>query len=108
MCVISFDLCTLRPMLPHSDFDPSLKNKLAAFRAEIEAQKRLPQALLDILYEQRWFQLAVPRACGGLECSLPEIVRTFEALAAIDANIAWCVNLGAGANMGSNFLFNKH
>lgn len=91
-------------MPPLSDLDPSLKNKLAAFRSEIEAQRQLPQAVLDILYAQRWFQLAVPKACGGLECSLPEIVRTFEALAAIDANIAWCVNLGAGANMFAGYF----
>ncbi|WP_118972538.1 acyl-CoA dehydrogenase family protein [Taibaiella koreensis] len=73
-----------------------------AFRAE-EARS-LPAPVLDLIYERRWFQLMVPRACGGLELSLPEAVRWFEALAWAEANTGWCVNLGAGANMFAGYF----
>lgn len=87
-----------------STLDPQLINALSRYRQQIEAQRKLPQEVLDIIYANRWFQLAVPQACAGLEKSLPEIVAIFDALAAVDANIAWCVNLGAGANMFSGYL----
>ncbi len=46
----------------------------------------------------------IPRGYGGLEWSLPETVRLFEALAWADANVGWCVNLGAGANLFSGYF----
>lgn len=50
-----------------------------AFTAENE--KRLPQAVLDLIYHHRWFHVMVPKAYGGAELPLPETVKLFEALA---------------------------
>jgi len=71
---------------------------------EAEHSRSLPPAVLDHIYARRWFQLMVPRACGGLETSLPKAVQLFEALAWAEANTGWCVNLGAGANMFAGYF----
>lgn len=76
--------------------------RAAAFKTE--AAKQLPQETLDLIAAERWFQILVPKASGGLEGSLPQAVQLFEALTYADANVGWCVNLGAGANMFSGYL----
>lgn len=81
--------------------------QIAAIRKhafETENAKSIAPETLSLIYEQQWFQALVPKAFGGLELPLPEAVRLFEALAKADANIGWCVNLGAGANMFSGYL----
>jgi indole-3-acetate monooxygenase len=71
---------------------------------ETEQLKSLPNETLDLIYQERWFQVLVPKKSGGLEYTLPQAVQLFEALAYADANVGWCVNLGAGANMFSGYL----
>lgn len=71
---------------------------------ETEYLKSLPPETLSIIYEERWFLVLVPKTSGGLEYSLPQAVALFEALAYADANVGWCVNLGAGANMFAGYL----
>ncbi len=69
-----------------------------------EVLQRLPQDTLELLYRHRWFHVLVPAAAGGGEIPLPEAVRLFEALAWADANVGWCVNLGAGANIFAGYF----
>jgi len=69
-----------------------------------EELKSLPDEILQLIYNERWFQVLVPKVCGGLEYTLPQAVQLFEALAYAEANVGWCVNLGAGANMFSGYL----
>lgn len=69
-----------------------------------EVLQRLPQDTLDLLYRNRWFHVLVPEVLGGREMPLPEVVRLFEALAWADANVGWCVNLGAGANIFAGYF----
>lgn len=53
---------------------------------------------LDRIYRNKWFKLYLPKSVGGLEWSLPEGIRLLYELAREDGNLAWAVNLGAGAN----------
>lgn len=69
-----------------------------------EERKCLSARTLDIIYREKWLQILVPKVCGGMEYSLPQAVQLFEALAYVDGNVGWCVNLGAGANMFSGYL----
>ncbi len=78
--------------------------QLRTYTADMEKSGSLPPAVLDIIYQQHWFQLLVPAAFGGQELNLPDTVQLFEALAWADANAGWCVNLGAGANMFAGYL----
>lgn len=71
---------------------------------KIETQRKLTQPVLDLIYEKNWLKIMEPKTCGGLEWTLPTIVRLFEALAYADGNVGWCVNLGAGANLFSGYF----
>jgi indole-3-acetate monooxygenase len=89
---------------PNQILSPELVSAIRSKAFEAEQQQTLPQSTLDIIYDQQWFQVLTPKALGGMELSLPEAVQLFEALTWADANVGWCVNLGAGANMFSGYL----
>jgi alkylation response protein AidB-like acyl-CoA dehydrogenase len=52
-----------------------LTDILRQYSKDAEAQGRLHPAQLEIIRSQRWFHLFVPERYGGLELTLPEIVR---------------------------------
>jgi alkylation response protein AidB-like acyl-CoA dehydrogenase len=89
---------------PKEILPESLVKEIRNYTFETEAAGSLPKNVLDIAYDQQWFQLLVPKAFGGKELALPETVRLFEAITWVDANVGWCINLGAGANMFSGYL----
>jgi alkylation response protein AidB-like acyl-CoA dehydrogenase len=69
-----------------------------------EQNGALTPAQLELIHKKRWFQVLVPASAGGLEWTMPEVVRLFEALAWADGALGWCVNLGAGANIFAGYL----
>ena len=73
-----------------------------AFAAE-EAGMLQP-AQLELIYEQQWFKLLVPKAYGGLESPLPEQIRLEEALSWADGSLGWVVTLCAGACWFGGFI----
>jgi alkylation response protein AidB-like acyl-CoA dehydrogenase len=89
---------------PRYLLDPDMVAEIRNHAAVSEVLGRLPDAILELIYEKCWFKLMVPRACGGLERPLPEVTRLFEALAWAEGNLSWCVNLGAGANMFAGYF----
>jgi alkylation response protein AidB-like acyl-CoA dehydrogenase len=60
--------------------------------------------LLNLVYQQKWFNLYVPKIYGGEEKTLPEILRIIEGLAKADGSLAWTVTLCSGAAWFSGFL----
>jgi alkylation response protein AidB-like acyl-CoA dehydrogenase len=89
---------------PKEILPESRVQEIRNYTFETEAAGSLPKVVLNVIYDQQWFQLLVPKAFGGKELALPEAVRLFEAITWADANVGWCVNLGAGANMFSGYL----
>ena len=83
---------------------PEIQDLIRDEQAASIAQKQLTPALLKLLYEQRWFNLWVPRAYGGLSSPLPEGCRLLEELAYEDGGLGWTVTLCAGANMFAGFI----
>ncbi len=79
-------------------------NQIRSYAFEAERSGSLPGKILDIIYHKNWFRLLTPSLYEGLELPLPEAVKLFEALAWADANVGWCVNLGAGANMFAGYF----
>ena len=71
---------------------------------EAERLGKLTEKQLEIIYQNRWFHLLVPKNLGGEEMSLPKFAELMEQLASIDGSFAWNVNLGAGANMFAGFM----
>lgn len=71
---------------------------------EAEKKGSLSNAVLKIIYEEKWFKLFLPRAYSGLELDLPEALRYEEELAYIDGSLGWTVTLCAGANLFAGYI----
>ncbi|MHC8949778.1 acyl-CoA dehydrogenase family protein [Sphingobacterium hungaricum] len=66
--------------------------------------KQLTPALLELIYEQQWFTIWVPKKLGGLEMGLKEGCELLEDLAYADGAFAWTVTLCSGATMFAGFI----
>lgn len=67
-------------------------------------RKALTPELLELIYQQNWFNLWVPEIYGGLNTTLKEGCQLLEELAYIDGGFSWTVTLCAGANMFAGFI----
>ena len=74
------------------------------YAAAAEQMGQMHPEQLSLVFEQKWFNLFVPRSMGGLEMRLPEAVRLQEALAYADGSLGWTVTLCSGANWFIGFL----
>ena len=77
---------------------------IEAAAAEADRARRLTDAAMAALHEQRLFRLLLPRALGGEEISLPMFFAVIEAIAGYDASAAWCVCQGNGCAMLGAYL----
>src|SRR5688572_29330861 len=57
----------------------------------IERERRVPEDILDALYDARLFRLTIPQSCDGEEVDPATLFQVVEALAQGDASVAWCV-----------------
>lgn len=80
------------------------QEKVAAFASRSEALGNLHPEILELVYEEQWFKLFVPKVYGGPGKKLPEILRLEEELAEADGSLAWTVTLCAGAAWFAGFL----
>jgi alkylation response protein AidB-like acyl-CoA dehydrogenase len=71
-------------------------------RAEREA--RLPPEISGPLLREGYFRLWIPASHGGLELSLPDALRIYQAAAHIDGSLGWAVMIGAGGGMFAAWL----
>jgi indole-3-acetate monooxygenase len=77
---------------------------IRALSAKAEQLGTLHAGQLKIIYSQKWFRLFVPKKYNGLELSLPQGLKTEEAMAWADGSTGWTVTLCAGANWFAGFL----
>lgn len=77
-------------------------NHQASERAE--RLGKLTPEWLELIYQEKWFKLFVPKHLGGLGLTLPEGLKVEEALAKMDGSMAWTVTLCAGACWFVGFL----
>jgi indole-3-acetate monooxygenase len=75
-----------------------------AFNAEQE--KNLTVTQRDVMLEQKWLNMYVPKGHGGLGLSFPEILRIEESLSWADGSTGWVVTLCSGAAWFVGFLNN--
>ncbi|WKN33748.1 hypothetical protein PZB74_10465 [Porifericola rhodea] len=83
------------------------KEHIAIIRKEASsavALKKLTATQLELIYEQKWLRLFIPKRYQGLEMNLPDALQKLEALAYADGSLGWTVNLGAGANLFSAYI----
>jgi hypothetical protein len=89
---------------PAAYLPSELTHKLRDVAAKAEEQRTLHVSQLNMIYEQRWFNLYVPKELGGLELAIPDILKIEECLAWSDASTAWVVTLCSGAAWFVGFL----
>jgi alkylation response protein AidB-like acyl-CoA dehydrogenase len=57
-----------------------------------------------LIHHRGWLRMLAPRAVGGEEWPLPDVVRLEEAIARVDGSVGWTVTLCAGAGWFAGFL----
>lgn len=75
-----------------------LRPEIVAGGDEAQQLRRLPNGLVTKLVELGFFRFAMPEALGGEDASSMQTIEILEALAAIDASVAWNVMLGSEIN----------
>jgi alkylation response protein AidB-like acyl-CoA dehydrogenase len=78
--------------------------EIRARRAEIERTRQLPSDLAAGLCKTGIFSMTVPRAIGGAEASLLDVMRTIETIAAADGSTGWCAMIGLGNNIAAGYM----
>src|SRR5262245_30210039 len=66
-----------------------LKSAIGARAAEFEAERRLPDDVVDVLKAIGAFRLFVPQSHGGLELDLASGLSIITALARVDGSVGW-------------------
>jgi hypothetical protein len=93
------------PVVHPSEVLPvELLNSIRAEAEASESHRQLTAALLNIIYEEGWFKLMVPRIHSGLQLSLPNTVRLEEGLSWADGSLGWVVTLCSGAGWFAGFF----
>ena len=72
--------------------------------ATADAARFLHPIQQALLHRRGWLKMLAPRASGGAELPLPEVVRLEEAVAAVDGSMGWVLTLCAGAGWFAGFL----
>jgi alkylation response protein AidB-like acyl-CoA dehydrogenase len=89
---------------PSSLMQPHWVGVIRGNAAEAEQLGKLHPAQLELIYDQQWFNLLAPAVYGGLQTSLPHLVKTEEALSWADGSLGWVVTLCCGAGWFGGFL----
>ncbi len=75
-----------------------LRSEILAGADEAQRIRRLPNDLVARLVETGFFRFTLPPELGGEDASALDTIAILEALAAIDASVAWNVMLGSEIN----------
>ena len=78
--------------------------RIARYAAQADTGRWLHPVQQALVHRRGWLRMLAPRAVGGAELDLPEVVRLEEALARVDGSMAWTVTLCAGAGWFAGFL----
>lgn len=82
----------------------ALQDEIRSRKAEIEAQRRIPDALIAKLKAAGFFRMTMPKDWGGMELDPMTQLRAIEILAEADASVAWCVMIGSDTGYFSAFI----
>src|SRR5271163_4778643 len=82
----------------------ALEPMVKAAAQQIEADRRLPSALVRAMMEAGIFRMAVPRAYGGGELDPMSQVRVVEELSRMEGSVGWLAMIGAAGGPMAAFL----
>jgi alkylation response protein AidB-like acyl-CoA dehydrogenase len=89
---------------PSALMQPHWVEVIRCHATEAEQLGKLHPAQLQLIYDQQWFNLLAPAVYGGLQTSLPKLVKTEEALSWADGSLGWVITLCCGAGWFGGFL----
>ncbi len=78
--------------------------RLSNSALKAEQSKVLDEIQWSVIMNENWLNMYVPRTFGGLELSLPEIIRIEEGISWADGSTGWVVTLCSGAAWFIGFL----
>lgn len=64
----------------------------------------IPNEIMDIVHEQQWLRIWIPKEYQGLGCRFHEGLKVLKTVAKIDGSLGWMVTLCSGANYFSRNL----
>lgn len=82
----------------------TLAPEVRAAAAETEAQRHIPDLLVERLRDAGLFHMTLPRDVGGLECDPVTASRVVEEIAAADGSTAWVIMLANQTTSFAGFL----
>ncbi|NEZ41704.1 acyl-CoA dehydrogenase [Paenibacillus alvei] len=71
---------------------------------DIEREGKLPEQLLQWIYDRGLFKLFIPSALQGNMTSLPEALQWFEHTSWINGSFGWLVTIGSGGGFFAPFM----
>ncbi|WP_075792522.1 acyl-CoA dehydrogenase [Massilia putida] len=78
--------------------------RIARYAASADMDGWLHPVHQALIHRRGWLRMLAPRAVGGEERPLPDVVRLEEAIARVDGSVGWTVTLCAGAGWFAGFL----
>lgn len=89
---------------PSTFIEPDWQKTIRNNAKEAEEMGMLHPKQLELIYQQKWFKALMPVEYGGLNLSLPDLVRLQEALSWADGSFGWVFTLCCGAGWFSGFI----
>ncbi|MEO8887024.1 MAG: acyl-CoA dehydrogenase [Mucilaginibacter sp.] len=89
---------------PSTFIDSEWKDIIRDTAAEAELLGRLHPKQLALIYQQKWFKALMPVEYGGLNMTLPNLIKLQEALSWADGSFGWVFTLCCGAGWFSGFI----
>lgn len=83
---------------------PSIIEVIRLESGKAELDRNLTDVQRHQIHQHQWYNMYVPKEFGGLELSLPEILRIEEGLSYADGSTGWVVTLCSGAAWFVGFL----
>jgi alkylation response protein AidB-like acyl-CoA dehydrogenase len=77
---------------------------ITGYRAAFDRDRRLPDAIFNVLADAGLFRLWLPRSLGGPELSPLNFMRVVEAASALDGSVGWLVGNGGGMSRVGGYL----
>jgi alkylation response protein AidB-like acyl-CoA dehydrogenase len=77
---------------------------IRAARDELEAARRVPPPLVEMITHAGLFQLYLPRAMGGPELPPLTVFRVIEELSKADGSVGWCTMISTAESLFTGWL----
>jgi indole-3-acetate monooxygenase len=89
---------------PSAFIQPGWQQTIRKTATEAEQLGKLHPEQLELVYQQKWFKALMPEYYGGLNLTIPQLVRLQEGLSWADGSFGWVFTLCCGAGWFAGFI----